>query len=67
MFYIPFFWNWIMKSTAFRTITGGIISGKQVSSASHALASLLLAPETVEAWKFAGNNRKGFSPVNVPN
>ena len=21
----------------------------------------------VEAWKFAGNNRKGFSPVNVPN
>ena len=22
---------------------------------------------TVEAWKFAGNNSKGFSPVNVPN
>ena len=21
----------------------------------------------VEAWKFVGNNRKGFSPVNVPN
>ena len=22
---------------------------------------------SVEAWKFVGNNRKGFSPVNVPN
>ena len=21
----------------------------------------------VEAWKFVGNNSKGFSPVNVPN
>ena len=21
----------------------------------------------VEAWKFTGNNSKGFSPVNVPN
>ena len=21
----------------------------------------------VEAWKFAGKNSKGFSPVNVPN
>jgi len=56
-----------MKPTSFRTVTGGIISGKQVSSASHALAALLLAPETVEAWKIVGNNSKGFSPVNVPN
>ena len=23
--------------------------------------------ESVEAWKFVGNNSKGFSPVNVPN
>ena len=23
--------------------------------------------DVVEAWKFAGNNRKGFSLVNVPN
>ena len=23
--------------------------------------------EGVEAWKFVGNNSKGFSPVNVPN
>ena len=23
--------------------------------------------EGVEAWKFAGNNSKGFSPVNAPN
>ena len=23
--------------------------------------------EGVEAWKFTGNNNKGFSPVNVPN
>ena len=23
--------------------------------------------EGVEAWKFAGDNRKGFSPINVPN
>ena len=21
----------------------------------------------VEGWKFAGNNNKGFSPVNIPN
>ena len=62
-----FFWNWIMKPTAFRTVSGGIISGKQVSLASHALAALLLVPETIEAWKFAGKNNKGFSPVNVPN
>ena len=23
--------------------------------------------DVVEAYKFAGNNNKGFSPVNVPN
>ena len=23
--------------------------------------------KTVEAWKFAGGNSKGFSPINVPN
>ena len=23
--------------------------------------------EPIEAWKFAGDNSKGFSPVNVPN
>ena len=62
-----FFQNWIMKPTAFRTVTGGIFSGKQVSLASHTLAALLLAPKTVEAPKFAGNNSKGFSPINVPN
>ena len=61
------FWNWILKPTTFKTVTGGIFSGKQVSSASHTLAALLLAPKTVEALKFAGNNSKGFSPVNVPN
>ena len=67
MFTIPFFRNWIMEPTAFRTVTDGIFSGKWVSSASHALATLLLAPKTVEAPKFAGNNSKGFSPINVPN
>ena len=58
---------WIRKQTAFKIITGGVTSGKRVSSTSHALAALLLAPKPVEAWKFAGNNNKGLSPVNVPN
>ena len=40
-----FFWNWIMNPTTFRTVTGGIISGKRVSSADHALEALLLAPK----------------------
>ena len=34
-----------MKSAALRTVTSGKVSGKQVSSASHALAALLLAPK----------------------
>ena len=56
MFSISFFRNWIMKPTAFKTVTGGIISGKRVSSANYTLAALLLAPKTVEAWKIVGNN-----------
>ena len=67
MFSFFFFQNWIARSTTFRTVSSEIISGKRVSSASHALEALLLAPETVEAWKFAGGNSKGFSPINVPN
>ena len=35
---------WIRK-TAFKTITGGVISRKWISLASHALVALLLAPE----------------------
>ena len=45
MFSIFFFRNWITRSTTFRTVTNGIISGKWVSSAIHALAALLLAPK----------------------
>ena len=67
MLFTLLFQSWIGKQSAFRTVTDGIISRKWVSSASHALVALLLAPETVEAWKFAVNNSKGFSPVNVPN
>ena len=61
--------SWVFGSgqNSFKIITGGVISRKRVSSASHALVTLLLVIETIEAWKFVGNNSKGFSPVNVPN
>ena len=66
MLFILLFKNWIGKQIAFKTVTGGVISKKWVSSAIHALAALLLAPETIEAWKIVGGNIKGFSPFNVP-
>ena len=28
---------------------------------------LFFLTSSVEAWKFVGNNSKGFSPINVPN
>ena len=56
MLLILLFRNWIGKQTAFRTVIGGIILRKWVSSASHALEYLLLAPKTVEAWKIVGKN-----------
>ena len=67
MLFTFLFQNCIVKQTAFRTVTDGVISRKWVSSASHALEALLLAPKTVEAWKFTGNNSKGLSPLNFPN
>ena len=67
MLFTLLFWSWIGKQNALRTVTGGIILRKWVSLASHALVALLLAPKTVEAWKIAGNNSKGFSLVNIPN
>ena len=66
MLFTVLFRSWIGKQTAFRTITGGIISRKWVSLTSHALAALLLGPKIVEAWKIPGDNSKGFSPINVP-
>ena len=36
-------------------------------SVDNEVASFLSTLRSVEAQKFAGNNSKGFSPVNVPN
>ena len=62
-----FFRNQIREWTTFKTITGGVILRKWVSSANHALAALLLTPKTIDAWKITGDNSKGFSLVNIPN
>ena len=31
------------------------------------LSGIKLEEGGVDAWKFAGGNSKGFSPINVPN
>ena len=62
VFFPLLFRNQIGKYTSFWTITGGVISRQWVSSANHALAALLLAPETVEAWKFARQQQQGILP-----
>ena len=66
MLFTLLFRNWIGKQTAFKNVIGGVILKKWVSSASYALEALLLVPKTVQAWKIAGNNSKGFSPVTFP-
>ena len=40
-----------LRETGFRTVIGGVISRKRISSARHALATLLLAPKLLRPGK----------------
>ena len=53
--------------TSFKTSAGGVILGKIIFHGQPCIGGPPSSAIIVEAWKFAGNNRKGFSPVNVPN
>ena len=50
----------------FITSAGRVVTGNQIPWPAFTGGPPSTA-KTVEAWKFAGDNSKGFSPINVPN
>ena len=41
--------------------------GKPLSYTTNPAKKTIKSEDTVEAWKIAGGNSKGFSPISVPN
>ena len=52
---------------SFKTFAGEVILGKISFHSQPSTRGPPSSARTVEAWKFVGNNRKGFSSLNVPN